>query len=250
MQKKTAAVIIIGNEILSGRTLDQNTHFIAQALTHKGIQMIEARVVPDDRDLIVEAVNLMRERYDYVFTTGGIGPTHDDITADAVAHAFGAALHKHPDAYAALLGYYKDESALNDARLKMAYLPEGAELINNPITGAPGFRMGDVYVMAGVPKIMQAMMESILPHLEGGIKIYSLSIKTTLVESQIAETLRMMQDSYDDVEIGSYPSFTEGNRQVAAVLRGPDKALLEKLSAELQQNFKDLNGEILEVAEI
>lgn len=250
MQKKTAAVVVIGNEILSGRTLDKNTNFIAQALTHKGIRMVEARVVPDDRDLIVEAVNLMRERYDYVFTTGGIGPTHDDITADAIAHAYGVSLHKHPQAYDALLGYYKDESKLNDARLKMAYLPEGSELIENQITGAPGFRLGNVYVMAGVPKIMQAMMESLLPSLEGGIKIYSISIKTTLVESQIAETLRIMQESCDDVEIGSYPSFVEGNRQVAAVLRGPDKLELEKLSSQLQDNFKELGGEILEVAEI
>lgn len=250
MQKKTAAIIVIGNEILSGRTHDTNTNSLAKMLTKKGIQMVEARTVPDHEGLIVEAVNLMRERYDYVFTTGGIGPTHDDITAGCIAKAFGVPIARNREAYASLLGYYKDESKLNDARLKMADLPVGASLIDNPLTGAPGFKLENVYVLAGVPKIMQAMMEMLLPSLEGGIVIYSISVTVDLVESQIAQALGDMQDKNEDVDIGSYPSFNEGARKVSAVLRGADKAKLEILSQELQTIFKNLGGTILEVREL
>lgn len=250
MEKKTAAVIVIGNEILSGRTHDVNTNFIAKAMTAKGIQLTEARVVPDDFDLIIEAVNLMRERYDYVFTTGGIGPTHDDMTAEAIARAFGVKLVQHESAYQMLLDYYKDPALLNDARLKMTYLPEGSDMIINKVTGAPGFKIGNVYAMAGVPKIMQAMVESLLPSLAGGVKIYSISVTVNLVESQIADILQKLEEDNDGVEIGSYPSFKEGIGKVSAVIRGADKEKLEHVSKALQHAFIDLGGSILEVKEL
>lgn len=247
--EKTAAVIVIGNEILSGRTHDKNTHFIAQAMTAKGIRLREARVVPDDEAMIIEAVNALRAQYDYVFTTGGIGPTHDDITALCVAKAFGLKLERHEGAYAVLLGYYGKEN-LNAARLKMADLPAGAQLIDNPVTGAPGFNVENVYVMAGVPKIMQSMMEAILPKLTGGRVIFSLSVAVDLVESKIAETLASFQDQHPDIDIGSYPTFQDGKPKVSVVMRSTDEVAVRALLDDLQLALTNLGGAILDVIEL
>ncbi|MAS87748.1 MAG: competence/damage-inducible protein A [Micavibrio sp.] len=251
MKKKTSAIVVIGNEILSGRTQDANINFIAKAMTKKGIDLTEVRVVPDVETLVVEAVDLMRSRYDYVFTTGGIGPTHDDITAECIAKVFNVPIELNKQAHQSLLDYYKDPEKLNDARIKMAMLPVGAKLIKNPVTGAPGFQIENVYVMAGVPNIMRSMLENILPSLEGGIVLHSISVATNLVESKIAGLLGDTQAAYEgEIDIGSYPTFYEGIPKVSAVIRGADKALVEKIASDLQGNFKAMGGSILEVVEL
>lgn len=206
-----AALIIIGDEILSGRTLDKNTQHIAQTLGHLGIDLLEVRVIPDVEQKIIDTVLEMSAAYKYVFTTGGIGPTHDDITAQSVAKAFGQKLILHEQARLLLEEYYGKEE-LNDGRLKMAYVPENSELIENSITVAPGFRVGNVYVMAGIPKIMQAMLEAIIPHLEKGVEVQSRTLTVHSQESKIAGMLTEVQDGcLNDVAIGSYPFMTGGN---------------------------------------
>ena len=237
-------MVIIGNEILSGRTQDTNGNFLGKALTQRGISLREVRIVPDDERLIIEAVTMLSERYDTVFTTGGIGPTHDDITAAAIAKAFGQQIILHPEAHQTLLAYYGEEN-LTEARLKMAKLPDGAELVPNPVTGAPGFRVENVYVMAGVPKIMQSMLESILPKLKGGTPLVSLSLMVDLVESQIADALTRMQEAHPDIDIGSYPSFKEGQKSVSVVLRSPDKAGVDALGDKIEAAMKALGGCVL-----
>lgn len=241
----TAGMVIIGNEILSGRTQDTNGNFLGKALTKRGISLREVRVVPDDEALIVEAVTTLSQRYDTVFTTGGIGPTHDDITAACIAKAFDQNLILHPEAHKTLLNYYGEEN-LTEVRLKMAKLPEHAELIPNPVTGAPGFRVENVYVMAGVPKIMQSMLESILPKLKGGTPLVSLSLTVDLVESQIADALTELQDSHPAIDIGSYPSFKEGQKSVSVVLRAQDKTAVEALGKKVEEAINDLGGSVLE----
>ena len=200
----TAAVLVIGDEILSGRTQDTNTNTIARFLAALGIDLMEARVVSDDHGRIVEALDALRSRWDYVFTTGGIGPTHDDITADAVAAAFGVALHEHPDALAILSRRYGDE--FNAARRRMARIPEGGVLIANPVTDAPGFQIGNVFVMAGVPKIMQAMLEDVAPRLRTGAIVHVQTLKVTGVgEGAVADVLRAAANQRRDLSFGSYP---------------------------------------------
>jgi molybdenum cofactor synthesis domain-containing protein len=217
---KTAAMIVIGDEILSGRTQDKNISFVATELGTIGVQMKEVRVIPDVTLEIVDALNYCRAKYDYVFTTGGIGPTHDDITADSVAAAFGVAINHHPDAMALLTEHYKKSGVeFNDARKRMARIPDGALLVDNPVSIAPGFNIENVYVMAGVPQIMQAMMGSILPSLQGGAKMISKTVRVSMPEGKVAQTLGTLQKKYPDVSMGSYPYFKEGRIGTNLVFR-------------------------------
>lgn len=223
----TAAVVVIGNEILSGRTVDANLSYLARELNALGIRLREARFVPDDEAMIVEAVNACRQRWAYVFTTGGIGPTHDDITAAAVARAFNRRLVRHPEAERRLRAYYPPER-LNEARLKMADMPEGAELIDNPVSVAPGFRIENVYVLAGIPRVAQAMFEGIRRTLAGGPPIVSASVLLFAPEGEIAAPLAALQKRFPDVEIGSYPFFRFDRPGTSIVLRGTDRTRLEE----------------------
>lgn len=202
----TAALLIIGDEILSGRTQDKNTQFIASWLSESGIDLKEVRVVPDDQAEIVDAVNALRAKYRYLLTTGGIGPTHDDITADCVAAAFGRPLIKDPVAYSLLEAHYGPED-FTEHRQRMTRVPEGAALIPNPVSIAPGFQIENVFVMAGVPKIMQAMLEGIRDRFEAGIKVLSKTVTIFCPESLMAADLEAIQDRFSDVSIGSYPFF-------------------------------------------
>ena len=224
----TAALIIIGDEILSGRTHDKNTPYIAEKLNEAGVRLAEVRVIPDAGKTIIDTVNKMRKTHDYVFTTGGIGPTHDDITAENVAKAFGVELELNDAAYAELLAYYKDETEITESRKKMAMIPVGAKLIQNPVSGAAGINIENVYVMAGVPRIMQAMFDSILPTLTGGKPVISRSVICDLAESIVADGLAEIQSRYDDVSIGSYPKYQNGKFGTALVLRGVDEDVLAK----------------------
>lgn len=226
-----SALLIIGNEILSGRTQDTNMHWLAGELGALGIPVREARVVPDVEAEIIAAVNALRARYDYVFTTGGIGPTHDDITTAAVARAFGVKVVRHAEAEALLRAHYAPEQ-LNAARLKMADIPEGAWLINNPVSSAPGFALGNVYVMAGVPSIMRAMFDAVRLTLKGGKPVLSRSVSAYVTEGIIAEALAGVQAAHPEVEIGSYPFIRGGRLGVSLVARGTDaQALMQAESA-------------------
>ena len=223
----TAAALIIGNEILSGRTLDKNTQYIGETLTKAGIRLVEVRIVPDIEEKIVDAVNTLRAKVDYVFTTGGIGPTHDDITAASIAKAFEVPIIQHPEAYEILLSYYTKDD-LTEPRLKMAQTPEGASLVPNPVSGAPGFQMENVYTMAGVPSIMRGMLDSIIPTLKHGAEILSETVEAGVAESALAEALGQVQDKFPAIDIGSYPQYREGIHAVNVVLRGTDAALLKQ----------------------
>jgi molybdenum cofactor synthesis domain-containing protein len=223
----TAAILVIGDEILSGRTKDKNIGYIAEYLTNIGIDLREVRVVPDLMDEIVSALNALRSRYTYVFTTGGIGPTHDDITADAVACAFGVKIDHDPRAVAMLSERFsKDE--LNEARLRMARIPAGADLIANSVSKAPGFKLGNVMVMAGVPSIMQAMLDAVAPTLKTGIKILSETVLANRREGDIGTALGELAKGHPDVQIGSYPFFSDLGPNTNIVLRARDA---EKLAA-------------------
>lgn len=226
----TAAVLLIGNELLSGRTKDANLAFIADFLTPHGIQVREARVVPDVQIEIVHALNAMRVRYDFVFCTGGIGPTHDDITAEAVAVAFGAEYGLHSQAHQILIEYYKT-TEINEARLRMAKMPLNAVLVPNPVTGAPGFQIENVFVMAGVPKIMQGMMHSLAERLPQGAVMHKIEIKTAQKEGDIAQLLIDTEAAFPDVQIGSYPHFADGKFETSVVLRSIHEQQL-KIAAE------------------
>ena len=231
-----AAMLVIGDEILSGRTQDTNTQFIASKLTGVGINLAEVRVVSDSKDDIVAAVNSLRMNHTYVFTSGGIGPTHDDITADAIAHAFKVGLSVREDAKRLLSTNYSDgESSLNEARLKMAAVPDGAVLIDNPISKAPGFFLENVYVMAGVPSIFEVMVESLLPSLVGGTPLLSVSVKFLKPESEIAKKLEILAVNFPDGSIGSYPFNFEGNHGTNVVARYRDKATLKVVEDKLKK---------------
>jgi molybdenum cofactor synthesis domain-containing protein len=233
-QAPTAAVLLIGNEVLSGRTKDKNLGFIADYLSALGIDLMEARVVADDAADIVAAVNALRARYTYVFTTGGIGPTHDDITADCIAQAFGVAISHHPEAVAILSKYYTETSReLNEARMRMARIPEGATLVRNPVSFAPGFRMENVFVMAGVPKIMQAMMDEISPLLAKGELVRARTVMFLGGEGDIAKPLKDIQERFNNVTIGSYPFESAQGYCTNLVLRSRELAALEKATAEV-----------------
>jgi molybdenum cofactor synthesis domain-containing protein len=223
----TAALVVIGDEILSGRTKDVNIGTVADFCTDLGIELSEVRVVPDIEDEIVAAVNAVRARYTYVFTTFGIGPTHDDITADAIAKAFGVALPYHPEARAMLEERWKaNGTEVNEARLRMARVPEGGTLIVNSVSAAPGFRIGNVHVMAGVPKIMQAMLEAIAPTLEGGAKVKSITIRCRVGEGTIGSAFGQIQAEFPDVKMGSYPRMGSTSVMTELVLRAHDEARL------------------------
>ena len=224
----TAAVLIIGDEVLSGRTQDTNLNTIARFLAALGIDLMEARTVGDRKAQIVETLNALRAGHDYVFTTGGIGPTHDDITADAVATAFGLALPEHPDALAILSRRYGDD--FNAARRRMARIPEGGTLIANPVTDAPGFQIGNVFVMAGVPKIMTAMLEDVAPRLRTGAVVHARTIRVTGVgEGDVAEMLTAAARAEREVSFGSYPfgHGSVGEMGTNLVVRGRDEARVE-----------------------
>jgi molybdenum cofactor synthesis domain-containing protein len=241
-RRVTAAVLIIGNEILSGRTQDQNLAFLAKGLNEAGIRVMEARVIPDDAATIAAAVNDARARFDHVFTTGGIGPTHDDITAQSVADAFGVELYLHPDAKRLLESHYRPGD-LNEARLRMAHVPKGARLLPNPISRAPGFAIENVYVLPGVPSIMQGIFEQLKHRLKGGDKVLSRSVSCALAEGTIARDLGLLQDRYSDLEIGSYPYFRRGDFGVTLVVRGTDRARLDSATAELKELIRALGGD-------
>ena len=229
----TAAVLVIGDEILSGRTKDKNIGYIAEYLTGLGIDLREVRVVPDVEAEIVGAVNALRSRYTYLFTTGGIGPTHDDITADCVAKAFGVPIDVDPRAVEMLLQRIKRED-LNEARLRMARIPQGAELVENPISRAPGFRIGNVIVMAGVPAIMQAMLDNVAPGLVKGEPVISETIDAAgLPEGLYADSLGAIAKTYPALSIGSYPSYSPAGFTNQIVVRGRDRSALARATAEI-----------------
>ncbi|MBP2227996.1 molybdenum cofactor synthesis domain-containing protein [Azospirillum agricola] len=238
----TAAVLVIGNEILSGRTKDANLGHIAEALSGIGVRLREARVVADVEEEIVAAVNALRARYTYVFTTGGIGPTHDDITSACVAKAFGVALERNPEAVARLERHYGSAQHLNEARLRMANIPAGGILIDNPISQAPGFQLGNVFVLAGVPNIMQAMLDGLLPRLAGGPELHARTVACELAEGVIAAELGALQDRHPELEIGSYPYFRNGFFGVSLVLRGTDEAEVAATADELAGIVRRLGG--------
>jgi molybdenum cofactor synthesis domain-containing protein len=237
----TSALLIIGDEILSGRTQDTNTQFLAKGLNARGIRLSEVRVVPDDKARIIEALNTLRALYSYVFTTGGIGPTHDDITAECIADAFGVPLVQNPEAMKMLEAHYHAKGEIvTPPRAKMALIPEGAALILNGVSGAPGFIIGNVYVMAGVPRIMQSMYMAIENDLKGGAVMLSRQMDAGLPESKFAEALGELQKKYRDISMGSYPTVHEGVWSAIIVLRGTDEARLDEVFRELEQMLQGL----------
>jgi len=232
----TAALVVIGDEILSGRTKDVNIGATADFCTELGIELREVRVVSDVEDDIIAAVNAVRARYTYVFTTGGIGPTHDDITADAVAKAFGVKLPINDEARAMLEARWKQTGTeVNEARLRMARIPEGGTLIVNSVSAAPGFRIGNVHVMAGVPKIMLAMLEAIAPTLQGGRKVKSVTIRCGVGEGTIGGPLGRLQDEFPDVKMGSYPQMGQTFVMTELVLRSSDEARLAEAAGRVRE---------------
>lgn len=242
----TAALIIIGNEILSGRTQDINLNFIAKELIEIGVNFMEARVIPDVEQTIIDTANDLRVKYDYIFTTGGIGPTHDDITTASIAKAFGAEIVRSEEIAERLLKYYESAGKeLNEARLRMADFPEGAEFLENPISTAPGFKMGNVFVMAGIPNVMQAMFADAKRFMQTGKKVLSREISAFVGESQIAAPLNQLQEKYPDVEIGSYPFVRDFKFGTSIVLRSADKGKLDAAYAETYVMLKD-SGDIIE----
>jgi molybdenum cofactor synthesis domain-containing protein len=229
----TAGLAVIGDEILSGRTQDRNIAQIATWLNVQGIRLAEVRVVPDIEDRIIEAVDALRAAYDYCFTTGGIGPTHDDITVDAVAKALAVPVVVHPDACAILERYYADKGGLNEGRLRMARVPEGAELIPNYMSGAPGIRIGNLFLMAGVPHITAGMLDALTGALEGGRPLVSVTVGAFAPESEVAEMLREAERATDGIAIGSYPFFKEGRVGSNFVVRSEDEGLAQAVADEL-----------------
>jgi molybdenum cofactor synthesis domain-containing protein len=237
----TAAFLVIGDEILSGRTKDKNIGFLADYLTALGIDLKEVRIVPDETPEIVGAVNALRARYDYVFTSGGIGPTHDDITAESIAEAFGVPLNLDPRAVAIMEPHYPP-GQFTPARQRMARIPEGADLIENKVSKAPGFRMENVHVMAGVPSIMQAMMDALAPDLKTGKKMLSETVAADMPESRIAERLAAIQDAHPQTLIGSYPRATDGKFSTQIVIRSRDEAILMAAKKDVAEAVADLSG--------
>jgi molybdenum cofactor synthesis domain-containing protein len=239
-----AAVLVIGDEILSGRTQDTNTNHIARFLGALGIDLKEVRVVGDVEAEIVAALNALRAVYDFVFTTGGIGPTHDDITADAVARAFGVGIGYHPEAYALLEARYPP-GEFNDMRKRMARIPHGASLVANPVSGAPGFHIGNVYVMAGVPMVMRAMLEQIAPELPRGRTVQSITLEADIPEGTIAPGLAQAQKEHRDVSIGSYPFYREGAEKpfgAQLVIRGRDGNAVERAAQAIEGILRNLGA--------
>lgn len=245
----TAGLAVIGDEILSGRTQDRNIAQVATWLNAQGIRLMEVRVVPDVEARIIEAVNALRSAHDYCFTTGGIGPTHDDITVDAVARALDVPVVIHPAARAMLEGYYADRGGLNEGRLRMARVPEGAELIENRMSGAPGIRIGNLFLMAGVPHITAGMLDALSGTLEGGRPLVSVTVGAFAPESEVAELLREAEQSADGISIGSYPFFKEGRVGSNFVVRSEDaekaRVVAEELAGRLaEEGYPPVEGGI------
>jgi len=242
----TAAVLVIGDEILSGRTKDKNIGYIADYLTAIGIDLKEVRVVSDDESAIVEALNALRAKFTYVFTTGGIGPTHDDITADCIAKAFGVALPHHPEAVAILKERLaKTGGELNEARMRMARIPEGAALVVNKVSGAPGFWIGNVITMAGVPSIMQAMLDEVAPKLKTGTKLLSETIRADAKEGDVGTELGAVAKAHPDAIIGSYPFFDEKlGPNTNIVVRSRDAAKLAEAKAAIEGMLKTVKAQL------
>ena len=243
--KVNAAILIIGNEILSGRTQDTNTSTLALWLNSIGVKVQEVRVIPDVEETIVSSVNLLRKQYDYVFTTGGIGPTHDDITAESISKAFNLKYEMHKEGYKLLEKYYKP-GEFNEGRQKMIWMPENAKLILNPTSGAPGFNVENVFSLPGVPSILKSMLGGLTNSIVGGVPIKSLTISLRTVESEIANSLTEIQNQNKDIEIGSYPFFKAGKLGVSIVVRSVDKTKIDKCNSEILKFVKDKEIEIVE----
>jgi len=240
----TAALAVIGDEILSGRTQDRNVAQLALWLNDHGIRLAEVRIVPDDMDKIGETVNELRAKHDYLFTTGGIGPTHDDITVDAIAKAFGVPATVHPEALKILQDYYRDRpGGLTESRLRMARTPEGAELLRNPSSGAPGIRMNNVYIMAGVPHIAASMLAALTGKLEGGRPVVSITVGARAPESDVADLLRETEEANPGVAIGSYPFFKDGRYGSNFVIRSEDENLARSTGDQLSQRLREAGFE-------
>ncbi|KQS01765.1 molybdopterin-binding protein [Sphingomonas sp. Leaf357] len=231
----TAALAVIGDEILSGRTQDKNVAQIALWLNVQGIRLAEVRVVPDKTEAIVEAVNALRARNDYLFTTGGIGPTHDDITVDAIAEALGVPVVLHPKAVSVLERYYETRGGLTETRKRMARVPQGADLIENRMSGAPGIRIGNIFIMAGVPHITAGMLDALTGTLEGGLPVLSATVGCWVAESEIADLLRTAEKTHEGVAIGSYPFFRDGQTGANFVVRATDAELLDACIVDLTE---------------
>jgi molybdenum cofactor synthesis domain-containing protein len=243
----TAALAVIGDEILSGRTQDRNVAQVATWLNEQGIRLVEVRIVPDDLKRIGETVNALRAAHDYVFTTGGIGPTHDDITVDAIAAAFGVPVVVHPDARKVLVNYYRDRpGGLTDARLRMARVPEGAELIPNLTSGAPGVKIDNVYILAGVPSIAASMLGALTGKLEGGRPVVSVIVGARAPESDVADLLRETEEAHPGVAIGSYPFFKDGSYGANFVIRSEDGDLARVTGQDLSNRLRDAGFEPIE----
>ena len=242
--KVKASILIIGNEILSGRTQDSNTSTLAIWLNSIGVKVEEVRVVPDDEKKIIDTLNLLRSSYDYVFTTGGIGPTHDDITAESVSKAFGLKFEIHKEAFKILESYYKP-GEFNEGRQKMVWMPENAELILNPTSGAPGFSVENVFCLPGVPSILKSMLGGLKNKIVGGAPIKSLTISLRTVESEIASSLSKVQDDNNDVEIGSYPFFHAGKLGVSIVIRSEDQSKIDNCNLQILKFVNDKKIEIV-----
>ena len=243
--KVNAAIIIIGNEILSGRTQDTNTSTLATWLNSIGVKVGEVRVIPDVEQTIVNVLNLLRSEYNYVFTTGGIGPTHDDITASSVSKAFGLKYEIHKEAFKILESYYKP-GEFNEGRQKMVWMPENAELILNPTSGAPGFSVENVFCLPGVPSIMKSMLGSLKNKIVGGEPILSHTISLRTVESEIANSLSKVQNQNKDVEIGSYPFFQAGKLGVSIVLRSENQDKIDDCNSQILKFIKEKKIEIVD----
>ncbi len=241
----TAALLIIGDEILSGRIQDRNLSPIATWLNLQGTRLAEVRVVPDVEARIAEAVNALREGHDYLFTTGGIGPTHDDITVDAVAAALGVAVEVHPKARAMLAEHYASRGGLTEARLRMARVPAGAELIENSLSGAPGIRCGNIFMLAGVPHIAAQMLEALSGTLDGGRPLLSRTIGCWVPENEVAEMLAATEKAHQGCRIGSYPFFREGRAGANFVVRSPDEGALEACVADLSGRLEEAGRSVV-----
>ena len=242
----TAGLLLIGDELLSGRTQDRNLSPIATWLNLQGIRLAEVRVVPDVHGQIVEAVDALRARYDYLFTTGGIGPTHDDITVDAIAAALGVPVVVHPTARATLEAYYADRGGLNEARLRMARVPEGAELIENEASGAPGIRVGNVFIMAGIPRIAAMMLDALSGRLEGGQPMLSRTVGCWVPESEVAVLLGETERDHPGCQIGSYPFFREGKVGANFVIRSTDQEALDACRDDLVARLEGAGRAVVE----
>ena len=239
----TAALLVIGDEILSGRTQDKNIAQVAAWLNQQGIRLAEVRVVPDDQQRIADAVNALRTTYDYLLTTGGIGPTHDDITVDSIAAAFGVPVVVHPEARRILEAYYETRGGVTDARMRMARVPDGAELIPNPLSGAPGVKMQNVYILAGVPNIAANMLEALDGKLEGGRPMVSVTVGAYAAESEVADLLRETEAAHSGVAIGSYPFSKDGRYGANFVMRSEDGDLATQTAMDLQRRLEEAGFE-------